>query len=104
MASTCSLGRILSDSHTLWSSAHLRSLKVGDLKSLRAQKCQSSVHGLSGHPVPLRPLEGSSAKLAKAANLSLRISRSEELSSLEIIQESVDVARKRNRDPAMKGL
>ena len=82
----------------------MKSLKVGDPKSLQVQKCQTSVHGLSGHPAPLRFLEGSCARLAKAANFSFLISRSEELSSLEIIQQSVDVARKRNRDPAMKGL
>lgn len=102
VASTCSLGTILSSSHMLLTSAHLRSLKVGNPKSLQAQKCPTSVHGLPGHPAP--PLEGSRARLAKAANLRLLISRSEELSSLEIIQQGVDVARKRNRDPAVKGL
>lgn len=75
MASMCGLGRTSN-------SALLESLRVGDLKFPRAQKCQTSMHGPSDHPTPLRPLEGGSARPAKAANLSFFISRDEEFPEL----------------------
>lgn len=44
------------------------------------------------------------ARLAKEANPSFLVPRGEEVPNLEVIQQSVEAARKRKRDPAMKGI
>ena len=64
-ASLFSLGRTLCDSHTFSNSAQLESLRVGGPKPPQTQKCQTSMHDPSGHPIPFRPLEGGSARLPK---------------------------------------